>query len=117
VWAATTTLHLRLYKIRQVQVAGEGDYNIRRHFYNWFLRAVHDSVADPTLTFFTDKACFHLRGYTNVQNCNLWSTINPRQIFEAPFHDQKIGVRFLIITTGTVHQFQSGMSVTFVGHF
>jgi hypothetical protein len=33
------------------------------HFYNcFFLQAVHDSVLDPKLLFFTDKAWFHLSG-------------------------------------------------------
>jgi hypothetical protein len=44
------------------------------------------------LTFFTDEAWFHLSGYINAQNNRYWSSINPRQTFEMPIHDQKIGV-------------------------
>jgi hypothetical protein len=79
-------------KVTQVQVIEEGDYGRRTHFCNWFLQAVHDGVLDPKLTFFTDEAWFHLSGYINAQNIRYWSNINPRQTFEVPLHDQKIGV-------------------------
>jgi hypothetical protein len=61
-------------------------------FLTGFLRAVHDSVLDPELKFFTDEAWFYLSGYIIVQNNRYWSSINPRQTFEVPLHDQKIGV-------------------------
>jgi hypothetical protein len=91
-WRATKNLHLRPYKIAHVQVIEEGDYGRRTHFCNWFLQAVHDCVLDPKLTFFIDDALFHLSGYINAQNNGYWSSINPRQMFEVPLHDQKIGV-------------------------
>jgi hypothetical protein len=62
------------------------------HFCNWFLQAVHDGVLDPKLTFFTDEAWFHLSGYINAQNNRYWSSINLKQTFEVPLHDQKISV-------------------------
>ena len=40
----------------------------------------------------SDKAWFHLSGYLNSQNSRYWSAHNPRQIFEVPQHDRKIGV-------------------------
>jgi hypothetical protein len=76
----------------QVQVIEECDYGRRMHFCNWFLQAVHDGVLDPKLTFFTDEAWFHLSGYINAQNNGYWSSIKPKQTFEVPLHDQKIGV-------------------------
>jgi hypothetical protein len=81
-----------LYKITKVQVIEEGDYGRRMHFCKWFLQAVHDSVLDPKRTFFTDEAWFHLSGYISAQNNRYWSSINPRQTFEVPLHNQKIGV-------------------------
>jgi hypothetical protein len=56
------------------------------------LQALHDGVLDPELTFFIDEAWFHLSGYISAQNNRYWSRINPRQTFELPLHDQKIGV-------------------------
>jgi hypothetical protein len=91
-WRATKNLHLRPYKITQVQVIEEGDYGRRTHFCNWILQAVHDGVLDPKLAFFTDEAWFHLSGDINAQNNRYWSSINPRQTFEVPLHDQKTGV-------------------------
>jgi hypothetical protein len=91
-WRATKNLHVRPYKITQVQVIEECDYGRRTHFCNCFLQEVHGGVLDPKLTFFTDEAWFHLSGYINAQNNRYWSSINPKQTFEVPFHDQKIGV-------------------------
>jgi hypothetical protein len=73
------------------QVTEEGEYERRMYFCNWFLWAVYDSAVDLTPTFF-DEACFHLSGYINAQNNRYCSSINPRQIFKVPLHDQKIGV-------------------------
>jgi hypothetical protein len=84
------------------------------------LRAVYDGVLDPKLTFFTDEAWFHLSGYINAQNNRYWSSINPRQTFEVPLHDQNIGVWCAITLSRIVGPIffktiliQSGMSVTF----
>jgi hypothetical protein len=96
-WRATKNLHLRPYKITQVQVTEEGDYGRRTHFCNWFLQTVHDDILDQKLTFFNDEAWFHLSGYINAQNNRYWSSINPRQIFEVPLHDKKMcGVPLLL---------------------
>jgi hypothetical protein len=43
-WRATKNLHLRPYKITQVQVIEECDCGRRTHFCNWFLQAAHDGV-------------------------------------------------------------------------
>jgi hypothetical protein len=91
-WRATKNLHLLPYKITQVRAIEECDYGRRTHFCNWFLQAVHDGVLHPKLTFFTDEAWFHLSGHINAQNNRYWSSINPKQTFEVPLHDQKIGV-------------------------
>jgi hypothetical protein len=62
-WRVTKNLHLRSYKITQVQVIEEGDYERRMHFCNWFLEVVKDGVLD-----LTEEALFHLSGYINAQN-------------------------------------------------
>jgi hypothetical protein len=96
----------------------------RTHFCNWFLQAVHDGVLDSEFTFFTDEAWFHLSGYINAQSNRYWSSSNPKQTFEVPLHDQKIGVWCAITASRIVNPYffktlliQSGMSVTFYGPF
>jgi hypothetical protein len=123
-WRATKNLHLRPYKITRVQVIEEYDYGRRTHFCNWFLQAVHDGALDPKLTFFTEEAWFHLSGYINAQSNKYWSSINPKQTFEVPLHDQKIGVWCAITASQIVGPIflktlliQSGMSLTFSGPF
>jgi hypothetical protein len=123
-WRATKNLHLRPYKITQVQVIEECNYGRRKHFCNWFLQAVHNSVLEPKLTFYTDEAWFHLSGYINAQNNRYWSSINLKQTFEMPLQDQKIGVWCAITASQIVGPvffktllIQSSMSVTFLGPF
>jgi hypothetical protein len=50
-WRATKSVHLRPYKITQVQVIEEGDSGRRTHFCNWFLQAVYDGVLEQNLRF------------------------------------------------------------------
>jgi hypothetical protein len=63
------------------QVIEEGDYERRAHFCNWFLHAVHNSVLDAKLTFFTDEVWFHLSGYISAENNRYWNSINLKQTF------------------------------------
>jgi hypothetical protein len=56
-------------------------------FVTVFLRAIDDGV-----TFLTDEVCFHLSKRIDTENNTYWSSINPRQSFEVPLHDQKIDV-------------------------
>jgi hypothetical protein len=62
------------------------------HFWNSLLQALHDTVLDSKLTFFTDEAWFHFSRYTNSQNSRYWSSSNTRQIFAVPLHNQKMDV-------------------------
>jgi hypothetical protein len=87
VWRVTIKLHLLPYKVRQVQVNEEGDYQRQTYFCNWILQSVHGSVLGPKPTFLTDEVWFHLSGCISVQNNKYWGSINPRQIFKVPLHD------------------------------
>jgi hypothetical protein len=53
-------------KTTEVQINENGYHVTRRYFCSWYLRALND-VLSPELTFFTDKAWFHLRGCINAQ--------------------------------------------------
>jgi hypothetical protein len=86
-----------MYKTTQVQVIEERNYKRRKHFCNWYLQAVNDSVLYSELIFFTNKAW-----YISAQNNMYWSSINLRQAFEVPLHDQKIGVQCAITATQIV---------------
>jgi hypothetical protein len=92
----TKTLCLWPHKIRQDQATEDGDYK-RTHFCNWLLWAVHDILLDPKLTFsFTDEASFDVSGYINAQNT---SSINSRQTFAVPVHNQKTDTEYAITAT------------------
>jgi hypothetical protein len=93
-------IYIHAIQNKIVSVTEEGDYGRSTHFQptfqNWkysmltkspvclsvcvckrFLRqTVHDGVLDPKLTFFTDKAWFHLSGYISAKNNRYWSSIN-----------------------------------------
>jgi hypothetical protein len=74
----TKKLQLLPFKIRQLQAIEEGDRR-ETHFYNRFLWVVCDSVLDPKLTFYPDKAWFHPSGYIDSQNIRYRRNINFRQ--------------------------------------
>jgi hypothetical protein len=44
------------------------------------------------LTFFSDEAWFHLKGYIDTQNNRYWSSQNPHLTHEVLLHPVKIGV-------------------------
>lgn len=73
---------------RQVQVTAESDYE--RRLYDWSLWAAYDCVLDQKLTFLTYKLDSIWVGVSVLSR--YWSTVNPRQNFKAPLHDQKIAV-------------------------
>jgi hypothetical protein len=62
----------------------EGDWMRRTHICNLFLPAVHDSLLDQNLNFFTDEAWFHLMGYINTRNNGYGSNVNLSQILKYP---------------------------------
>jgi hypothetical protein len=41
---------------------------------------------------FRDEAWFHLNGYINSQNSQLWSAENPHAVIQSPLHSVEIGV-------------------------
>jgi hypothetical protein len=71
----TKKLHLRPYKIRQVKVIEESDYERRSYFCNRFLQEVHGYVLDQELTFFgsvleADKGNLHVFwGTGSIEGC------------------------------------------------
>jgi hypothetical protein len=84
-WRATKNLHLRLYKITQVQVTEECDHRRRIHFCNWFLQAVHDGVLDPKLTFFTDKLGFIWVGTSMLKTIGIGAVLIQSRRSKCPF--------------------------------
>jgi hypothetical protein len=78
----------------------EGGNERRTRFCNRFLQDVlHDGVLEPKLQSFADEACFHLSGCSTAQNSRYLGSNDPRQTYEMPFHDQKIGMWYGITAT------------------
>jgi hypothetical protein len=44
------------------------------------------------ISYSTDKAWFHFRGYVNSQNFRIWSVENPHAVHRISLHSSKIGV-------------------------
>jgi hypothetical protein len=55
-----------------------------------FLDREREDISD--ITFFTDKAYFHLLGHNNSQNSRAWCAHNPHAFHKSPLQDGKIGV-------------------------
>ena len=90
--AVRRQLKLFPYKIMAVQKLKTADHEKQLCYCRWFNRFIEGNMADVLdVTFFTDKAWFHLSGYINLQNSRLWSSDNPHSLHEKPLHD-KVGV-------------------------
>jgi hypothetical protein len=59
---------------------------------SFFVGSIYDGVLDPKFTSFPDETWCYLNWYASAQNNRYWSSINLRQTFEVPLHDQRIGV-------------------------
>lgn len=86
------SLKMRPYRVTCVQELKQPDKAKRIHYCRWLLSMIEEELLDPLLYFMSDEAWFHLSGYVNSQNTRHWSCENPHIIYEAPLHDQKIGV-------------------------
>jgi hypothetical protein len=52
-------------------------------------------LTQKLITFFTHEAWFPLSGCINIHNDRYWISINPRQTFEVPLHDQKFATQMV----------------------
>jgi hypothetical protein len=70
------------------------DHEERIRYCEWFTNSIQTKTVDILgITFFTDEAWFHILGYVNTQNTQLWSSENPYAVHEKPLQDQKLGVQ------------------------
>jgi len=70
-----------------------GDSAKRVTYCEWFLDFFdHEREDILDVTFFTDKAYFHLSGFINSQNSCVWCAHNPHAFHETLLHDEKIDV-------------------------
>jgi hypothetical protein len=89
---ATQLVKLTPYKTIVIHALQPHNPDSRVHFCSWFLQSVVKGQIDPQLTFSSDAACFHLQGYTNMQNNCYWCPQNPHITHEIPLRRVKAGV-------------------------
>jgi hypothetical protein len=80
---ATQLLKLRPRETVVIHALQPHDLVSRFYFCSWFLQSGVKGEIDPQLTFFSDKACFHLQGYKNMQNNRYWISENPHLTHKA----------------------------------
>jgi hypothetical protein len=86
-------LNLHPCKITAMHELEPGDSAKWVVYCKWFLDFLDREGEDILdVTFFTDKAYFHLSGYINSQNSCVWCAHNPQALHESLLHDEKIGV-------------------------
>jgi hypothetical protein len=85
-------LKLQPFKTTVIHALQPHDTASRVHFCIWFLQSVIEGAMDPQLTFFSDKACFHLQVYINTLNNHYCSSQNPHLIHEILLRPVKVGV-------------------------
>jgi len=81
------------YKVTVMQELKPADCEKRICYRERFTNFIQTKTVDILdVTFFTDEAWFHLLGYVNIQNTQLWSSEIPHALHENPLHDQKLGL-------------------------
>jgi hypothetical protein len=89
---ATKLLKLRPSKTTVIHALLLRDPPNRVYFCSWLLQSVVEGNIYPQLTFFSDDAWFHLKGYINTQNNRYWISQNPHLTHEDLLHPVKVGV-------------------------
>lgn len=84
-------MHLYTYRVQSLQELRLVYYPRGLRFCQWYLNyiAIANEIVEKTL--FTDKAWFHLSGYTNSQ-MRLWATDHRHAIVEESVYPEELGV-------------------------
>jgi hypothetical protein len=88
----TQLLKITPYKTTVIHALEPCDAVSRVHLCRCFLQSVVQDEVSPQLTFFSDEAWIHLKGYINAQNNHYWSSQNPHLPNKVPSHPVKVGV-------------------------
>jgi hypothetical protein len=84
--ALKRSLKMHPYKIRIVHKLLPGDGVTRLHYCHWFMESVTPDGDELDDWYWSDEAWFHLDGYVNSQNLQIWSTENPHALHESPLY-------------------------------
>ena len=85
-------LRCYLYNIVHVQELLPSDLAARETFALEFLARMEVDNDWPWKILWTDEAHFHLTGYVNTQNCQIWAAENPLATHPVPLHPKKVTV-------------------------
>ena len=84
-------LNVKSYKIQIHQRLFEEDYDRRIETAETLLPYIDDPAME-NLIFFSDEATFHTSGYVHTQNCRIWSTEKPTEVYEYQDNTPKVNV-------------------------
>lgn len=84
-------LSLKSYKIEIHQKLFEEDFDRRVQTAQDLLPYLNDPSFNKFI-FFSDEATFHVSGYVHKQNCRIWSTDKPTEVYEYQDNTPKVNV-------------------------
>lgn len=84
-------LNAKSYKIQIHQRLFEEDYDRRVETAETLLPFINDPAME-NLIFFSDEATFHISGYVHKQNCRIWATEKPTEVYEYEDNTDKVNV-------------------------
>jgi hypothetical protein len=58
----------------------------------WLQAFLNEHLGILDFVWFTDEAWFHLSGYVNSRNTQVWAAENPHVYHKEPLHPLKVGV-------------------------
>ena len=112
-------LAMKPYKVQLMQQLKPIDYPKRLKFANWAVGRLAEDGEFYRKIIFSDEAHFHLGGYVNKHNCQIWGTENPHVIVEKPMHPSRVTVWCAFWSNGIIGPFffenEDGDTVTVNG--
>lgn len=84
-------LNYKSYKIQIHQRLYEEDYDRRVETAENLLPHIKNQAME-NLIFFSDEATFHLSGYVHKENCRIWATEKPTEVYEYHDNTEKVNV-------------------------
>ena len=103
---------LKAYKMKILHALQPEDMDRRIEFCEWGMQMVQDEPSFLGNLIFSDEAIFHLTGHVNKQNCRIWGTEEPSDVFEKPLHSEKVIVWLAMWSGGLIGPFFFTTTVT-----
>ena len=101
----TKDLNLKPYKLPVHQQLAPHDEGQRMTFSSWLKEKVRENPDFLQQVWFSDEAHFCLNGKVNRQNCRIWASEKPEDVYQLPLHSPRVTVWCAMSASGIIGPF------------